>query len=1080
MKKRSASQSGLFNPRILLAFSLSSIGASLGWLSFASTPSSAPLTFGGPDPTVPGNPRYQKFYAPAGSSAEPGSGEFNIGFDPFTHRIMAMNTGPVWRLTPPEYLTPAKPQCCDALWEDKSANTTNFGLDPILWTDQKTGRTFISNSTAGANFVYAYTDSAAPFNDGDLWIEAAASPPNGGADHETLGSGPFPSSLSAFSTPVNQGQYVLYCSQDLVGAFCQRSIDLGASYGPGVIATGPGAMNSQGCGGLHGHVHIAPDGSAWLPDNSCSGGRQGGAFSLDAGTTPWTEFVVQKTVADANGPTFTTSSQANGADPSIGIDSTNTIYYCYVNNEGNGEGHVHVAVGKRNGSTVNWIRDADVGASHGIINAAENEAVGGSEGRAACGFLGTNVADSPGSTYENGNFTGVWYAYIATTYDEGRTWVTVNATPNDPVQNHTGIWQQGGSGENGDRNLLDFNEITIDDKGRVLYGYSDGCHTDTCIHGNNLGSGLAPNVDRGPYLERGAFMRVARQSGGKPLLSQFDPSPAEPTAPKPPCLSATRDCAASHLSWKAPDNSGADITGYAILRGTTSGGETVLVANTGNLNTTFDDPVDPSMRHYFYVVKAINARGIGVASAEVDLSSDLLAADDAATTPENQAVVINVLANDCGLSPLTVTAVSTPGHGTAINNGNGTVTYTPANGYFGVDAFTYTVRNGPGATATRTVNLMVNPLCSLINTGSFLDDFESGAPGWTVETPINKTAASHTWMVVPDQSAHSPVRSFESDSTTLDLKDDRLISPPQKLSSTSHLKFWHRYQFEDGFDGGAVEVSTDGGATWVDVLAGGGNFVSGAYNGHISPSYASPIAGRPAWTGGDATAAMSQVDIDLGAFAGLNVRVRFHLACDMFLAGSLPGVGWWIDDVQFTNTVVEGVCPTVVSRKTHGTAGTFDVALPLAGTAGIECRSGGATNAYTLVYTLDRNLAAAGTATVAQGTATVGTPTLGPNANQVTVPLTGVTTAQHLIITLNGVHDTASRILNNLVGRMDVLVGDVNASRIVTSGDTNLCKAQALQPVTTANFRNDINASGAITTGDVNIVKQNALSQLPP
>src|SRR4029077_9511018 len=169
-----------------------------------------------------------------------------------------------------------------------------------------------------------------------------------------------------------------------------RSVDLGMSYGPGVPATGPGAMNSQGCGGLHGHVHVAPDGTAWLPDNSCSGNRQGGAFSLDAGTTPWTEFVVQKTVADANGPAFTTSSQTNGADPSIGIDSANTVYYCYVNNEGNGEGHVHVAVGKRNGSTVNWLRDSDLSVSHGLKNAAENEAVAGSAGRAACGFLGTN------------------------------------------------------------------------------------------------------------------------------------------------------------------------------------------------------------------------------------------------------------------------------------------------------------------------------------------------------------------------------------------------------------------------------------------------------------------------------------------------------------------------------------------------------------------------------------------------------------------------------------------------------------------------------------------------------------------
>jgi hypothetical protein len=62
---------------------------------------------------------------------------------------------------------------------------------------------------------------------------------------------------------------------------------------------------------------------------------------------------------------------------------------------------------------------------------------------------------------------------------------------------------------------------------------------------------------------------------------------------------------------------------------------------------------------------------------------------------------------------------------------------------------------------------------------------------------------------------------------------------------------------------------------------------------------------------------------------------------------------------------------------------------------------------------------------------------------------------------------------------MGVLVGDVNASGVVTSGNTNLCKAQALQSVTSGNFRNDINASGEITTGDTNIIKQNALSQLP-
>src|SRR5881628_3124396 len=145
MRKHSLSESGLFNPRIFAAFLLCSVGGGLAMFSLASAAPSAPSSFGGPDPTTPGNPRYQTFYAPAGSSAEPGSGEFNIGFDPITHRILTMNTGPIWRLTPPEILVPAKPECCEALWEDKSNPTTNVGLDPILWTDQKTGRTFSSN-----------------------------------------------------------------------------------------------------------------------------------------------------------------------------------------------------------------------------------------------------------------------------------------------------------------------------------------------------------------------------------------------------------------------------------------------------------------------------------------------------------------------------------------------------------------------------------------------------------------------------------------------------------------------------------------------------------------------------------------------------------------------------------------------------------------------------------------------------------------------------------------------------------------------------------------------------------------------
>ena len=75
MKKNSVSESGLLNPRIFFAFLLGVIGISLAMLSFASNTESgltaAASSFGGPDPTVPGAPRYQNFYAPAGPPPNP-------------------------------------------------------------------------------------------------------------------------------------------------------------------------------------------------------------------------------------------------------------------------------------------------------------------------------------------------------------------------------------------------------------------------------------------------------------------------------------------------------------------------------------------------------------------------------------------------------------------------------------------------------------------------------------------------------------------------------------------------------------------------------------------------------------------------------------------------------------------------------------------------------------------------------------------------------------------------------------------------------------------------------------------------
>lgn len=99
----------------------------------------------------------------------------------------------------------------------------------------------------------------------------------------------------------------------------------------------------------------------------------------------------------------------------------------------------------------------------------------------------------------------------------------------------------------------------------------------------------------------------------------------------------------------------------------------------------------------------------GTASAAVTVTiiavdDPAVAVNDAATTTLGTPVTISVLANDYHVDgPLTVASASTPSHGTATVNADGTITYTPVAGYAGTDSFTYTLVGGATATVTVTV-----------------------------------------------------------------------------------------------------------------------------------------------------------------------------------------------------------------------------------------------------------------------------------------------------------------------------------------------------------------------------------------
>lgn len=87
------------------------------------------------------------------------------------------------------------------------------------------------------------------------------------------------------------------------------------------------------------------------------------------------------------------------------------------------------------------------------------------------------------------------------------------------------------------------------------------------------------------------------------------------------------------------------------------------------------------------------------------------AIDDFATTGPGAPVVIDVLANDSDPDgdALSLLAIGSPARGTAVLNGDGTVTYTPDSGFAGLDAFAYTTGDGGGGTDSGIVTVSVSP-----------------------------------------------------------------------------------------------------------------------------------------------------------------------------------------------------------------------------------------------------------------------------------------------------------------------------------------------------------------------------------
>jgi len=237
----------------------------------------------------------------------------------------------------------------------------------------------------------------------------------------------------------------------------------------------------------------------------------------------------------------------------------------------------------------------------------------------------------------------------------------------------------------------------------------------------------------------------------------------------------------------------------------------------------------------------------------------------------------------------------------------------------------------PTATPTPRPTPSCSPPCSVAVV--FSENFDNLTPpalppGWIA---TNALGPPPLWVtsdggVLPPPYDSPPNAAFIDDPDVV--SDKRLDSVPISWpiwDLGTPLTFRHSYNLEAsnkdphvGFDGGVLEISTDGGNTFQDILDVGGTFVKGGYNRTISTDRGSPIGGRQAWSGNSGGFITTAVTLP---FITSSVTLRWRMASD--ISGSSEG--WRVDTIYAawclpfpcdTPTPTPSATPTVTPTAT--------------------------------------------------------------------------------------------------------------------------------------------------------------------
>lgn len=231
------------------------------------------------------------------------------------------------------------------------------------------------------------------------------------------------------------------------------------------------------------------------------------------------------------------------------------------------------------------------------------------------------------------------------------------------------------------------------------------------------------------------------------------------------------------------------------------------------------------------------------------------------------------------------------------------------------------VSGGTYDAATRVVSFPINFAAAGTQTHSFTVTVNNGsyydAVTYLNETitaaavPATLTATSSTstnWVGTNTFSHSAPNSLFSFNAAVPSDQVLRTTSAITLGSNQSSLSFWHSYDTERSYDGGVVEISTDGGTTWADL---GNRFILGYYTDSIDAASGTALAGRKAFTGSNGTGFI-KTDVNLSAYAGQSVQLRWRFVSDNGTSVN----GWYVDDILVKNEAVVNMRSVLYNTST--------------------------------------------------------------------------------------------------------------------------------------------------------------------